>query len=78
MLLAEKLAADPTLRGRAFNFSNEIQITVRELVDRILNDDGLDSGARRPQRSQPRDRPSVSLGGGGAPRPRLDAAVLAG
>ena len=36
MLLAEKLAADPTLRGRAFNFSNEIQITVRELVDRIL------------------------------------------
>jgi CDP-glucose 4,6-dehydratase len=36
MLLAEKLAADPGLRGRAFNFSNEIQITVRQLVDRIL------------------------------------------
>jgi len=36
MLLAEKLAADPGLKGRAFNFSNEIQITVRELVDRIL------------------------------------------
>ena len=36
MLLAEKLAADPTLRGRAFNFSNEIQITVRRLVDQIL------------------------------------------
>lgn len=36
MLLAERLAADPTLRGEAFNFSNEIQVTVRELVDRIL------------------------------------------
>ena len=36
MLLAEKLAADPTLRGRAFNFSNEIQITVRQLVNQIL------------------------------------------
>jgi CDP-glucose 4,6-dehydratase len=37
MLLAEKLAADPGLRGRAFNFSNELQITVRDLVDRVLN-----------------------------------------
>jgi CDP-glucose 4,6-dehydratase len=36
MLLAEKLAADPGLKGRAFNFSNEIQLTVRQLVDRIL------------------------------------------
>jgi CDP-glucose 4,6-dehydratase len=35
MLLAEKLAADPALKGRAFNFSNEIQITVRQLVDQI-------------------------------------------
>ena len=37
MLLAECLAQRPELRGEAFNFSNEIQITVRELVDRILN-----------------------------------------
>jgi CDP-glucose 4,6-dehydratase len=37
MLLAEKLAADPSLKGRAFNFSNEIQIDVRQLVDRILS-----------------------------------------
>ncbi|HLK88473.1 MAG TPA: NAD-dependent epimerase/dehydratase family protein [Polyangia bacterium] len=37
MLLAEKLAADPGLKGRAFNFSNEIQLTVRQLVDRILS-----------------------------------------
>jgi CDP-glucose 4,6-dehydratase len=35
MLLAEKLAANPSLRGEAFNFSNEIQITVAELVERI-------------------------------------------
>jgi CDP-glucose 4,6-dehydratase len=35
MLLAEKLAAQPELKGRAFNFSNEIQITVRQLVDKI-------------------------------------------
>ena len=36
MMLAEKLAADPKLAGRAFNFSNEIQVNVRQLVDRIL------------------------------------------
>jgi CDP-glucose 4,6-dehydratase len=36
MLLAEKLASDPALKGRAFNFSNETQVTVMELVDRIL------------------------------------------
>jgi len=36
MLLAERLAAQPDLRGEAFNFSNEIQVTVLELVQRIL------------------------------------------
>ena len=36
MLLAERLAAAPALRGEAFNFSNEIQITVLDLVRRIL------------------------------------------
>ena len=36
MLLAEKLAADPSLKGHAFNFSNETQITVLELVERLL------------------------------------------
>jgi CDP-glucose 4,6-dehydratase len=35
MLLAEKLATDPSLKGRAFNFSNETQVTVRELVEKI-------------------------------------------
>jgi CDP-glucose 4,6-dehydratase len=37
LLLAEKLAQDPGLRGEAFNFSNEAQITVLELVRRIQN-----------------------------------------
>jgi CDP-glucose 4,6-dehydratase len=36
MTLAEQLAARPELRGAAFNFSNEIQVTVLELVARIL------------------------------------------
>ena len=36
MLLAEKLADDPRLAGQAFNFSNEIQVTVLDLVKRIL------------------------------------------
>jgi len=36
MLLAEKLAAMPELKGQAFNFSNEIQVTVREIVEHIL------------------------------------------
>jgi CDP-glucose 4,6-dehydratase len=35
-LLVEKLAEDPNLQGEAFNFSNEIQVTVLELVNRIL------------------------------------------
>ena len=38
MLLAEQLAMRPDeLRGEAFNFSNEIQLTVRDLVKRILS-----------------------------------------
>jgi CDP-glucose 4,6-dehydratase len=34
--LAEALAAQPELAGRAFNFSDEIQVTVLDLVRRIL------------------------------------------
>ena len=37
MLVAEQLAAHAGLRGEAFNFSNELQITVLELTDRILS-----------------------------------------
>ncbi len=35
-LLAEKMHADPKLAGEAFNFSNEQQITVNQLVAKIL------------------------------------------
>lgn len=36
ILLAERLAAQPELSGEAFNFSNESQMSVSGLVDRIL------------------------------------------
>jgi len=36
MLLAERLHADPALAGLAFNFSNEAQVTVLDLVETIL------------------------------------------
>ncbi len=42
MLLAEELAAKPELRGEAFNFSNEIQVTVLDLTARILKIMGSD------------------------------------
>ncbi len=35
LLLAEALARDPGLRGRAYNFSNEQPLTVLELVERL-------------------------------------------
>ena len=36
ILLAEQLAGNSALRGEAFNFSNESQVTVLELVEQIL------------------------------------------
>ena len=36
MLLAEQLAARPELKGQAFNFSNEIQVTVSQIVSEII------------------------------------------
>ena len=42
MVLAEALAARPELKGQAYNFSNEIQVTVLELVRKILR--AMDSG----------------------------------
>ena len=41
MLLAERLIDDPNIKGQAFNFSNEIQITVLDLVDRIRKQMGV-------------------------------------
>ena len=37
MMLAEKLAHDQGLAGRAFNFSNETQVTVLEITRKILS-----------------------------------------
>jgi len=42
MQLAEWLAANPEGRGEAFNFSNETQLSVSELVERILGLMGSD------------------------------------
>jgi len=42
MLLAEKLAQNPEMRGEAFNFSNELQVTVLELTHKILAQMGSD------------------------------------
>jgi CDP-glucose 4,6-dehydratase len=42
MLLAERLGEREALRGSAFNFSNELQITVLDLVRRMLK--RMDSG----------------------------------
>jgi CDP-glucose 4,6-dehydratase len=42
MLLAEALAKDAGLAGEAFNFSNETQLTVLEVVDHILHMMGSD------------------------------------
>ena len=36
MHLAERMAADPTLVGEAFNFSNELEISVVEIAERVL------------------------------------------
>jgi CDP-glucose 4,6-dehydratase len=36
MLLAEQLASRPELKGEAYNFSNEIQVTVSQIVDEII------------------------------------------
>jgi CDP-glucose 4,6-dehydratase len=46
MLAAERLAVQPELRGMAFNFSNELQISVLELVHQIL---GLMESSLRPE-----------------------------
>jgi CDP-glucose 4,6-dehydratase len=42
ILLAEQLADNPSLYGQAFNFSNESQVTVLDLVDRIVKLMGSD------------------------------------
>lgn len=48
LLLAERMASCSDLRGEAFNFSNEIQVTVLELTERLLKlmDSGLTPDVR--------------------------------
>ncbi len=61
MLLAEWLAdASRSCTGEAFNFSNEEQITVTELVRRILELMESEARARDPQRGLERDSSAVS------------------
>jgi len=36
--LAEKLAANPSLKGEAFNFSNELQLTAMDVVQNLLQE----------------------------------------
>ena len=45
MLLAERLLADESLRGQAFNFSNEIQQPVWQLVQHIIYKMGWTNGS---------------------------------
>ena len=42
MLLAEELGNRPELKGQAFNFSNEIQVTVSQIVAKIIQIMGAD------------------------------------
>ena len=50
MLLAEQMAGNPGLKGEAFNFSNELQVTVLELTQKIL--DVMGSGLKPDVRSE--------------------------
>lgn len=36
MLLAEKMLVDTSIHGEAYNFSNEIQVNVLELIDKVI------------------------------------------
>ncbi len=57
MLLAvNDFAQNPALRGEAFNFSNELQINVKDLVTRILAQMKSGLEAEIPQRGVERDR----------------------
>ena len=43
MALAEKMLTDTSIHGEAYNFSNETQITVLELVKKIIDVMGVDT-----------------------------------
>ena len=77
MRLAEWLAANPERRGEAFNFSNETQVTVSELVARILALMGSDLVPDVRNEASQRDPGAVPRRGEGARDARLGAALLA-
>jgi CDP-glucose 4,6-dehydratase len=58
MLLAQHLSTDNSLLGQAFNFSNETQVSVSELVERILKlmQSDLDSDVRNEAVNEIRDQ----------------------
>jgi CDP-glucose 4,6-dehydratase len=58
MLLAQKLSTDNSLLGQAFNFSNETQVSVSELVECILKlmQSDLDSDVRNEAVNEIRDQ----------------------
>jgi CDP-glucose 4,6-dehydratase len=58
MLLAQLLSTDNSLLGQAFNFSNETQVSVSELVERILKlmQSDLDSDVRNEAVNEIRDQ----------------------
>ncbi len=63
MLLAERLAACPNLSGEAFNFSNELQVTVLQLVEQILAAMGSELKPEVRNRGQQRNpRPALKCG----------------
>jgi len=77
MLLAENLHCRPDLHGQAFNFSNEIEVTVLGLVQRILRAmERLATGGA--ERGFERDSQTVPIGEEGADGAALVAAVHAG
>lgn len=70
MMLAERLARDPLLRGEAFNFSNETQVTVLELVEKILR--AMDSQLVPDVRNEPVQEIRVQYLSAKKARERLD------
>ena len=79
MLLAERLTAGPEVARQAFNFSNELQITVLELVNDDPREDGFDVWSRTfTIEALQRDPPPVPERRARAHGLEVDAAVHAG
>jgi len=81
MLVAERLAADRALAGSAFNFSNEVRITVKDLTRSILRlmESSLEPDVRNEASNEIREQflsaSKAKKELGWAPRFELDAAL---